>query len=60
MLDDIRNHDAKPTEEEREWIDSSPFVAATRIAVFVVLAVAMGGYVALYLEPPHTVARADK
>ncbi len=52
MLDDIRNHQSAPSAEEREWIDSNPFTVATRIAVFVVFAVAIGGYVSLYQEPP--------
>jgi hypothetical protein len=63
MLDEIRNHDAKPTPEERAWIDSNPFVAAVRVAVFLVFATAIGGYVSLYLEPPlsgSSVAKAGK
>lgn len=63
MLEDIRNHEAAPTPEEREWIDSNPFVAAVRVAVFLVFAVAIGGYLSLYLEPaPHaaTLAKAAK
>jgi hypothetical protein len=61
MLDDIRGHDAAPTEEEREWIDSSPVVYAVRLAVFLVFATAIGGYVSLYLEPATSnVAEAEK
>ena len=61
MLEDIRGHDAAPTEEEREWIDSSPVVFAVRLAVLLVFATAIGGYVSLYLEPtPSTVAKAEK
>ena len=63
MLDDIRKHDPAPTPEEREWIDSSPFIAAVRVAVFLVFAIAIGGYVSLYLEPPlhaSNVAKAEK
>ena len=63
MLDDIRKHDPAPTPEEREWIDSNPFVAAVRVAVFLVFAIAIGGYLSLYLEPPlngSTVAKAGK
>lgn len=61
MLDDIRHHDAAPTAEEREWIDTNPIAFAVRAAVFVVFAVAIGGYASLYLEPAaHTVAKADK
>ena len=51
MLDDIRNHHPAPTVEEREWIDSNPLAAAVRVAIVLVFAVAIGGYVSLYLEP---------
>jgi hypothetical protein len=61
MLDDIRHHDSKPTPEEREWIESNPFVFAVRFAVFLVLAVSIGGYLSLYTDSaPRTVAKADK
>jgi hypothetical protein len=61
MLDDVRGHEAAPTKEEREWIDSNPVVFAIRLAVFLVFAVAIGGYVSLYLEPTtRTVAKAEK
>jgi hypothetical protein len=63
MLEDVRNHDAAPTAEEREWIDSNPFAAAVRVAIFLVFAIAIGGYLSLYLEPPISgaaVAKAGK
>ena len=63
MLDDIRKHDPAPTQEERDWMDSNPVVFAVRLAVFLVFAIAIGGYVSLYLEPPlhaPTVAKAGK
>ena len=63
MLEDIRDHDATPTPEEREWIDSNPFTAAVRFAILLVFAVAIGGYVSLYLDLPSrasTVAAAAK
>ncbi len=61
MLEEIRNHDPKPTAEERAWIDSNPIAAAVNIVVVAVIAVALGGYVSLYLEPaPAAVARAGK
>ena len=63
MLEDIRNHDSTPTPEEREWIESNPFVAALRVTVFLVFAVAIGGYLSLYLEPAahtSTMAKATK
>ena len=65
MLDEVRKHDATPTPEEREWIDSNPVVFAVRFAVFLVLAVAIGGYLSLYNDSdprstPRTVAKAEK
>jgi hypothetical protein len=63
MLEDVRNHDAAPTAEEREWIDSNPIAAAVRVAVFLAFAVSIGGYLSFYFEPAptaHTIAKADK
>ena len=63
MLEDVRNHDAAPTDEEREWIDSNPFVAAVRVAIFLVFAISIGGYLSFTLEPPingSAVAKAGK
>ena len=50
MLDDVRHHDATPTAEERAWIDSNPVAGGVRVAVLLVLAIAIGGYVSLYLD----------
>ena len=43
MLDDIRNHDARPTREELEWMNTDPLKGATRAVVMlgVALMVAM-------------------
>jgi hypothetical protein len=32
MLDDLRNHDATPTDEERAWLEPSALEAALRSA----------------------------
>jgi hypothetical protein len=63
MLDEVRRHDAIPTAEERDWIDSNPVAFAVRFAVFLVLAVSIGGYLSLSDDAgstPHTVAKAEK
>jgi hypothetical protein len=61
MPDEIRRHDPAPTAEGREWIESNPVVFAVRVAVFVVFAIAIGGYLSLYTEStPATVAKAGK
>ena len=52
MLEEIRQHDATPTAEEREWLDFNPFTAAVRIASFIAFALALGGYLSLYFDLP--------
>jgi hypothetical protein len=63
MQEDFRNHDPLPTREEREWMSANPFAASVRVAVFVVVSVAVGGYASLWLEAAPeapTLARVDK
>jgi hypothetical protein len=61
MLDDIRTrHDAHPTDEEQAWMAFDPIAAAARIATVMVLAFAIGGYVAYAMEPPHTATVAKR
>jgi hypothetical protein len=42
MLDDIRNHDARPTREELEWMNTDPLQGATRALVMVGVALMIG------------------
>ncbi len=62
MLDDLRKtHDARPTDEERSWMDFDPVAGAARAMVVLGLAVMIGlvvGYSATPEEIPHAVATA--
>lgn len=63
MLEDFRHHAAAPTDEERAWMDTNPFAAAARVAVFIIVSVAVGGYASLWLESKGeapTIARSGK
>ncbi len=51
MLDEIRNHDAVPTEEEREWIDSDPLDGFSRALIIGGIAMLLGVTVSYLLEP---------
>ena len=42
MLEDIRNHDANPTEQERDWMETNPFALVARLAVLAIIAIAIG------------------
>ena len=42
MLEDLRNHDAKPTGQEREWMASDPLAALGRLAVLAAVALVLG------------------
>jgi len=55
MLDDIRNHDPRPTPEETEWMNTDPFKGAMRVLVMagVSLMIGMAGsFVAMPDELP--------
>jgi len=51
MLDDLRSHDPRPTEEERGWIAADPLTAAARALVLVGISV-MIGVAASYVFAP--------
>lgn len=42
MIDEIRNHDAAPTEEESRWMDIEPVSTVVALMVIAGLAVAIG------------------
>jgi len=42
MMDDLRNHDSRPDDTEREWMDSRPGAMLRRGAVLAVLAILIG------------------
>jgi hypothetical protein len=58
MNDEYRGHDPNPTDEERAWLEIDPVRTAGRIAIILILAVAIAGYVsyALDKEPKPAVA----
>lgn len=61
MLDEIRSsHDSHPTDEEQAWMAFDPIAAVARVATVIVLAFAIGGYVAYALESPHTATVAKR
>jgi hypothetical protein len=42
MLDDVRNHDAMPTDEEREWMALHEVVTIVRAIVLATVALGIG------------------
>jgi hypothetical protein len=42
MLEDLRNHDATPTAEEREWMAANPFRVLLHLVVLAGIALAIG------------------
>lgn len=42
MLEDLRNHDAKPTAEEREWLAANPYTLVLRGMAITGVAVVLG------------------
>jgi hypothetical protein len=52
MLDDLRkNHDARPTTEERYWMNADPVAGAARALAMVGLAVMIGVVVSYSVTP---------
>lgn len=51
MVEELRNHDPNPSEEEREWMDYDPFAFLIRLAAVAVLGVMIGIYVGLLVDP---------
>ena len=51
MLDDFRNHDATPTEEERGWLNTNPFAVLARLAVIAGIALAIGLTATVAIDP---------
>ena len=60
MLDDIRSHDPRPSDEERAWMSFDPLAAVGRALVVLVLAFAIGGYISYALEAPRSEAVAKR
>jgi hypothetical protein len=51
MVEDLRNHDAAPNEEERGWLEFDPFVFMLKLAAVAVLGVMIGIYATLLADP---------
>jgi hypothetical protein len=45
MSDEFRGHDPRPTDEERAWMEVDPVRTAGRIAVILILAFSIAGYI---------------
>jgi hypothetical protein len=41
-MDDLRNHDAKPTAEEMSWVETNPAFLLGRFFTLLAIAVSMG------------------
>ena len=52
MLDDVRNHDPRPTSEECAWMEADPFSIARRLMAVTALAVVVA--FSLSLQPADT------
>ena len=56
-MDDLRNHDAKPTAHEREWMETDPRRAISRLFICGALAVMIGTVSSTLLDShPHRVS----
>ena len=42
MLEELRNHDPKPSEHERDWMQTDPFRVVARVVALTVLAIIIG------------------
>jgi hypothetical protein len=61
MMDEIRNHDPMPTEQEREWLAANPFPVVLRLVLVAGVAVVLGVAASQTLddEPATTSASAS-
>ncbi len=41
-MDDLRNHDAKPNAQEREWMETNPFPTMLRVMTLAAVALMIG------------------
>jgi hypothetical protein len=52
-MDDLRNHDTKPSAEERAWMSVDPVAVLARLLVLAILAVAIGLSATQLASPAH-------
>ena len=53
MVDDLRDHDAMPTLEERAWMDVDIVQCVAKAMVFALIALAIGAAASLVFESPE-------
>ncbi|HEX4781586.1 MAG TPA: hypothetical protein VH301_12575 [Usitatibacter sp.] len=41
-MDDLRNHDANPNAQERQWMETNPFSTALRVMTLAAVALMIG------------------
>jgi len=51
MVDDLRNHEATPSDEERSWIEFDPVLFVLKLSVVASLGIMIGLYAGLFAEP---------
>jgi hypothetical protein len=51
MLDDLRDHDPKPSREELGWLNVDPLTAATRALVLVGVSLMVGVAASYFVSP---------
>jgi hypothetical protein len=54
MTDDLRGHDPRPSKEERAWMDTDLFAATRRIAILIILAFSVAGYLGYAMDSGKT------
>lgn len=50
MVEELRNHDATPTDEERDWMDFDPFSVAVQLIAVAVLGATIGIYASMLVD----------
>jgi hypothetical protein len=56
MLEDLRNHDAKPDAQERAWMSIEPVAVAVKLVALAGVALAIGVSVTHLAAPPQAAA----
>jgi len=62
-MDDLRNHDAKPNAQEREWMETNPFSTMLRVMTLAAVALMIGVASSTLMSPsaaPSHVASAGR
>jgi hypothetical protein len=59
MLEDFRNHDPKPNEQEVAWMAVNPFAVLVRVVALASLASAIGLAASYHVDPQQPTAVAE-